>query len=220
MQTIFFNETNDVNIPLSPIFFGNYLSTKSSFFIIFSFYYGLKKTTDYEFMIYKKEIAKYFNVSMKNDSVKKSLYEIQRISYFLGFSVDYDYYSNAIIFNILNKNKILQFYTDYNVVNIYMICNASKLNVYAIKLYLYTETIPSSVISITELKKLFGVQNSEYYDDFSKFNSKILKPSLQKVNEIVDLNYQYNKNNHKQVESVLIQRDDMLTKRGIYFNYE
>lgn len=75
--------------------------------------------------------------------------------------------------------------------------------------------VVKNFISIEALRKLLGVENNKYYQEFSNFNREILKKSIKEINTISDLEVEidYIKNN-KKVESIefLVKRNTENTK--------
>lgn len=212
-KKINFNEFNyPVSVLISPLMFGTHLKYKYTYYILFTFNFCFMETNRTNFSVPLCEVSKFFKETIKASDLQKALDNINQYCDFLGFKVAYNKDNYSLEFSIIDFKKIMEYYSKFP--NIYLhkddFKNISKFNVYTIKLYLYLKHTPQSSFSINELKRLFGVHDSDYYSDFRRFNEKIFKKSIYALNKISPTVYKFKKNKEGYVSKIAIIRKEVV----------
>lgn len=213
IKTINFNEFNyPVNVLVNPLMFGSYLKYKYEYYILFTFNFCFTETSGNNFSVPLCEVSKFFKETIKASDLQKALDNINRYCDFLGFRVVYNKDNYSLEFSITDCEKIMEYYSKFPSVYLHKddFKNISKFNVYTIKLYLYLKHTPQTSFSINELKKLFGVHNSDYYSDFRRFNEKIFKKSIYMLNKISPTVYRFKKDKEGYISKVAIIRKEVV----------
>lgn len=206
-----FNEFNyPVSILLNPLMFDSYLKYKYEYYLFFTFDFCFSKSTGNIFSVHLRDISKFFKETIRADDLIKSLDNINQYSDYLGFCVMYDKDNYSLVFKITDFNIIMEQYSKRPSIYLHKedFINISRLNTYAIRLYLYLKYKPCAAFSLYEIKKLFGVQNSDYYNDFRRFNDKILKKSINLLNKSLPTTCMFKRNTKGNIEKIAVIRNE------------
>lgn len=204
-----FNDFNyPVSILLTPLMFGSYLKYKYEYYIIFTFDFCFSKASGKIFSVHLRDVSKFFKETIRADDLLKALDNINLYSEFLGFKVKYNSENYSLEFSVTDFNKVMEQYSKRPSIYLHEndFKNISKFNTYTIKLYLYLKHTPCSSFSLYELKRLFGVHESEYYADFRRFNDKIFKKSINALNKLSSTTYKFKRDKKGYIEKIAIMR--------------